>query len=63
MSNEALKPCQFCGSNSTFMDEGISGADDSKLYWIVCNECYSSGSAQGKKSSAIAAWNKRVEGK
>jgi len=58
---ELLKPCPFCGSKKLMMDTGLSGADDSKLFWIVCNECYSSGPAYDKKSAAIARWNKRVD--
>jgi Lar family restriction alleviation protein len=56
-----LKPCPFCGSKNLFIDTGISGGDGGNLFWVVCNECYSSGQALDKKSSAIAAWNKRAE--
>jgi Lar family restriction alleviation protein len=59
MNEKELKPCPFCGSKKTFMDTGFSGGDDSKLFWIVCEECYSSGPALDKKVSAIAAWNRR----
>jgi len=60
-NNEKLKPCPHCGSKNLFMDAGLSGGDESKLFWIVCEECYSSGPAFDKKSSAIAGWNKRVK--
>jgi len=62
MTQKELKPCPHCGSENLMMDTGLSGGDDSKLFWIVCKECYSSGPALDKKSTATAAWNRRAGG-
>jgi Lar family restriction alleviation protein len=56
MSNEALKPCPFCGGKP------INTRDTTfDKYWVFCSVCFASGPHMKTKEEAIAAWNKRVK--
>lgn len=52
---EALLPCPFCNGNP-YLDQ-----NEGYVWWqVVCTSCGSSGMEHGKKSEAIAAWNRRA---
>ena len=64
MTDEALKPCPFCGGSVTIDDCG-----EGDLFVFLCQEgssCIGSGFAnyglRSKKAKAITAWNTRADG-
>ena len=54
-----LKPCPFCGSPATMLEE----FDVDKWFYIQCSNglCSSRSDGWRTKELAIEAWNKRVE--
>lgn len=66
MSNEALKPCPFCGSEARLNYERIPGEE--KGFWaqIICTKCYGrscgtwAGSYDAAERKEIKAWNRRI---
>lgn len=52
-----LKPCPFCGRNTTHVDR--YQCDDEWWAYVECIECMAIGPIAKLKQQAIDAWNRR----
>ena len=59
-----LKPCPFCGGKSTIRQvtpvrDGLTLTYNG--YFVICEECLTSGDNYSTKERAIDAWNRRYQ--
>ena len=55
-----IKPCPFCGSDSTDL---IRIPFPNPEYYVYCGECFAQGSEKDTEEKAIEIWNKTSERK
>lgn len=59
MSDDAVKPCPFCGGTDIRMDESFG--TDSWSFGRWCHACGSIGPISESAEQALAAWNRRAD--
>lgn len=54
MTEKDLKPCPFCGSENTSIEEEPFG------FQVLCWKCEARNGYEENKDKAIEAWNRRI---
>ena len=57
---DGIKKCPFCRSAGTFINSNTIHSmhtSESDLFWVECDNCGASGSAEKTREDAISSWN------